>query len=80
MYSILCILQILRFTKGEYFDWMDSSMSVRVGAAGGWRPIQLGRNLLHLGDFPERAIGILGSFSDFSPDHHTHWGRNLIAP
>ena len=41
-------------------------IGVGEGVAGGMQPPYLSRNLLHSGNFPERTVGNVGSFTDYA--------------
>ena len=46
----------------------------------GVQPLLVVQRSATFGQFPKRTIENSGEFSDCSPDHFTHSGRNFTAP
>ena len=66
-YLTLCKRQDWVVRSVSLFVKLVSSISVgERGSREGCSPPELGGNLLHSGNFPERTIGNSGNFSDFA--------------
>jgi len=76
-----CTTSFLIHLKFEYCASFYTSSHKGRRAGGGWgvgcSPPELGRNLLHAGNFPERTTGNSGNLFDFAL---LFLGRNATAP